>query len=73
MSLGLNGNINNKKFKKTVNEILNFSKKNKVPCGIHIVQNDLYKLKQTIKLGYTFIAYSIDTVTLNTYGKNPIK
>ena len=72
MSLGLNGDINNSKFKKTINEILDFSKKNKIPCGIHVVQNDIKKLKKIINLGYTFIAYSIDTVTLNTYGKNPI-
>ena len=36
------------------------SKKLDKPGGLHIVEPDIAKLKESISLGYSFIAYSVD-------------
>ncbi len=64
-SLGRTGDFENKKYKDVLSKILEVCAKQKVSCGIHVVQPDAKMLKQRISEGYTFIAYGVDTVFLN--------
>ena len=64
-SLGITGDFENKKYKEVLNQILQVCAKQKMACGIHVVQPDTKMLAQRIGEGYTFIAYGVDTVFLN--------
>lgn len=64
-SLGITGEFENKKYKDILSKILEVCAKQKMPCGIHVVQPDKKMLEQRIREGYTFIAYGVDTVFLN--------
>ena len=48
-----------KKFKKIINSIKKKCSKRKIPCGIHLVEPDIKKLKK-ITTEFQLIAYSID-------------
>ena len=63
-SLGITGNFTNKKFINAIKKILNLAKKYNVAVGIHIINPSITELKLRINEGYTFIAYSIDSVML---------
>ena len=58
-SMNILGKFNSAKFKKIINEILKKCRARKVPCGIHVVDPDIKKLKNISKQ-FQFIAYSID-------------
>ena len=60
-SLGCPGDFNNKKFIEAIKIIKSKSKKHNIPLGIHIVEPDRKALSNTIKAGYSFIAFSMDT------------
>ena len=45
----------------------------KIPVGIHQVEPSLEELREKIKKGYQFLAYSIDTVFINKLAKNPLQ
>tara|TARA_Y200000002_G_scaffold286560_1_gene240663 strand:- start:356 stop:526 length:171 start_codon:yes stop_codon:yes gene_type:complete len=45
--------------------------KAKIPCGVHIVEPDKSDLKKKIDAGYRFIPFSIDSVVLEKFIKNP--
>ena len=64
-SMGITGQFQNKKFKETINNILHLSKKHKIASGIHIIEPSKTQLKIRIKEGYSFIAYSLDSVMLS--------
>ena len=70
-SLGITGEFENKKYKDVLTKILEVCAKQKMPCGIHVVQPDTKMLEQRIREGYTFIAYGVDTVFLNTGASAP--
>ena len=70
-SIGKVGKFNNEKFKNLKNLIIKKCKDRKIACGVHVVEPDKKGLKMAIKEGYTFIAYSIDTVFLNTSSLKP--
>ncbi len=70
-SLGITGDFENKKYKDVLSKILEVCAKQKVSCGIHVVQPDAKMLKQRISEGYTFIAYGVDTVFLNQSATAP--
>lgn len=71
-SLGMIADFNNIKFKDSITKILNLCNKYNIACGIHVVKPDIEALKVKISEGYQFIAYSIDSVFLNTFCINPI-
>lgn len=71
-SMGMTAQFDNSKFIDTIENIKLKCEKNNVPCGIHIVEPSIQNLKEKIDEGYQFIAYSIDSVFLNTYSNNPI-
>jgi 2-dehydro-3-deoxyglucarate aldolase len=70
-SLGITGEFENKKYKDVLTKILEVCAKQKMPCGIHVVQPDTKMLEQRIREGYTFIAYGVDTVFLNNGASAP--
>ncbi len=70
-SMGIVGEFENKDFIDTMEQILKLSCKYNIPCGTHIVNPDLLILKDQIKKGYQFIAYSIDSVFLTSAVVNP--
>ena len=70
-SLGCPGQFKNKKFINSLKKIKNKSIENKIPFGIHVVENDKKDLFKKIKEGYSFIAYSMDTNILTTFAKVP--
>ena len=70
-SLGITGEFENKKYKDVLTKILEVCAKQKLPCGIHVVQPDTKMLEQRIREGYTFIAYGVDTVFLNNGASAP--
>lgn len=61
LSLGIPGQFNNKKFINNISSIINACKKNKIACGIHMVDPNKNDLSNNLKKGFTFIAYSMDT------------
>ncbi len=61
LSLGIPGQFRNKKFIKNLSYILKMCKKNKIACGIHMVDPNKNDLKDNLKKGFTFIAYAMDT------------
>jgi 2-dehydro-3-deoxyglucarate aldolase len=70
-SLGITGEFENKKYKDVLTKIPEVCAKQKMPCGIHVVQPDTKMLEQRIREGYTFIAYGVDTVFLNNGASAP--
>ena len=64
-SLGITGDFDNKKYKDALAKVIDICVRQKMPCGIHVVQPDEKLLRQRISEGYTFIAYGVDTVFLN--------
>lgn len=71
-SMNLTGKFESTEFKEAMNSIIKLCNRNKIPCGVHVVQPDAEILQQRIKEGYRFIAYSIDSVFLNSCVKNPL-
>lgn len=63
-SMGIVGDFLNREFINTIDQILKLSNKHKITAGIHIVEPSKKQLKEKIKEGYKFIAYSIDSVML---------
>jgi len=72
-SMKITGQFKNRKFKDALKLILEKSKKNAIPCGMHQVDPDKKLLRKLIKDGFTFIPYSTDTVFLRKFSQNPIK
>ena len=72
-SLQITGDFENKIFKDALRYIAKTSKAMKIPVGIHQVEPSLEELKEKIKKGYQFLAYSIDTVFINKLAKNPLQ
>ena len=72
-SLGEIGNFQSQLFKENINQIIKICKLKKVPIGIHIVYPDKVLLNRTIKQGFQFIAYSIDSLFLRKNSLNPIQ
>jgi 2-dehydro-3-deoxyglucarate aldolase len=65
-SMNMTGDFENSDFKHIINKILEKANNYNIAAGIHIVQPSKVELDKRIEEGYKFIAYSIDTVFLNT-------
>lgn len=72
-SMGITAKFNHPDFNKAMKRIIGLCKQFRVPCGEHIVFPDPKKLKERIKQGYRFIAYSIDAVFLTQSSRRPHK
>jgi len=63
-SLGVEGDFNSDIFLETISLIKEKCEKNRMSCGIHVVEPSYKELIATIKNGYKFIAYSMDSMHL---------
>ena len=75
-SMGIPGQFEQIKFINAMKQILEIGKRLGSPAGLHIVEPDLQRLKQSIEDGYTFIAYSVDIRMLDVCareGMNQLK
>ena len=71
-SMNLTGNFDSVEFKVAMSRIVKLCNTYKIPCGVHVVQPDPALLQQRINEGYSFLAYSIDSVFFNSCVQNPI-
>lgn len=71
-SMGLTAKFDAPEFIMAMDSIRTLCSQHHIPCGIHVVMPDAESLKQRIKEGYRFIAYSIDAVFLNNATTFPI-
>jgi 2-dehydro-3-deoxyglucarate aldolase len=65
-SMGLTAQFEHDDFKNMINRIKKVCSIKKIAVGVHVVKPSADELKMRIELGYRFIAYSIDSVFLNT-------
>lgn len=72
-SMALTAQFEDKEFISVMDRIKTLCQKNNIACGVHVVQPDPVLLQKRIDENYRFIAYSIDTVFLNSSVKNPIE
>jgi 2-keto-3-deoxy-L-rhamnonate aldolase RhmA len=63
-SLGIPGEFDHPDFRKAMETVFNISRKIDTLMGTHVVMPDVSAVKERIKEGYRFIAYSIDTLFL---------
>ncbi|MBE0613493.1 MAG: 2,4-dihydroxyhept-2-ene-1,7-dioic acid aldolase [Burkholderiales bacterium] len=59
-SLGIPGQFEKAEFTSALARIRETGKRLGCPAGLHIVEPDTQRLEQTIREGYTFIAYGVD-------------
>jgi len=71
-SLRIPGNFKHPEFKKCIEKIMEISKDFKKPAGFHVILPDAKEVKKIMKLGYKFIAISLDTLYLGTLCKKVI-
>jgi len=71
-SMGLAGQIDHPKVKAAIDRVCQIGKKLKKPGGLHIVEPDEKKLKNSVAQGFTFIAYSIDTRIIDTVCRSAV-
>ena len=65
-SLGVQGKFDSKKYNESINKIIKVCKKNKIPTGIHLIDNQKDSIKQLKKKGFNFIAYQTDAIFLHS-------
>lgn len=70
-SLGKVGQFKNKDYMKCLNYVSSLTKKSKISLGIHVVEPNFREVREKIKQGYNFIAYSTDAIFLNRSSKIP--
>ena len=72
-SMGIPGQFEDPAFLKAINKILETAKRLNRVSGLHVVEPDAEKLKESISLGYRFIAYSVDIRMLDVAARNGLK
>lgn len=65
-SMGLTAQFDHPDFQSAMERIRLHADRMNIPCGVHVVDPSPEQLKQRIKEGYRFLAYSIDAVMLNS-------
>ena len=71
-SLGLTAKFKDQSFLACMNTIKEKAENAKIACGIHIVKPIKSDLLANIENGYRFVAYSMDSIFMNTISINPI-
>lgn len=64
-SMGITAQFDAEEFIQQMETIRGLCEKYGIACGVHVVSPDADELRNKIKSGYRFIAYSIDAVFLN--------
>jgi 2-dehydro-3-deoxyglucarate aldolase len=72
-SLNATGDFENEKFKTAMRKIQDSCKRHGVCCGLHVVNPSEMELNRRIDEGFTFLAYSLDSVFLERFSKSPTK
>jgi 2-dehydro-3-deoxyglucarate aldolase len=70
--MGIVAQFEDQKFIDAIIQIRKLCKQYKVAFGMHVVAPEPEVLKEKINDGYQFIAYSIDSVFLNSVCRNPL-
>ena len=70
-SMDLTAQFDHPDFKEVIGRIHYHAEKQNMPCGMHIVNPEPFRITQAIKDGYRFIAYSIDAAFLNAFALKP--
>jgi len=65
-SMGLIGQLDHPDVLKATKDVLLAGLELNVPGGLHVVEPDIEKLEANIKLGFKFLAYSLDTRMIDT-------
>ena len=72
-SMGFTAQFEHKEFRNAMNRIISLCDKHNIPCGDHVVEPNLEKIKMRIDEGYRFIAYGTDAVFLYHSAINPMQ
>lgn len=72
-SMGMPGEFDRPEFKEAMSFILNTGLRIGCPAGLHIVEPDLPRLKDSIAQGYRFIAYSVDIRMLDVAARGAVQ
>lgn len=72
-SLGVPGNFAHPDVLAAVKRVEQVCRKMKVPLGMHVIQPDYRLVIDNAKKGYTFIAFSLDSLFLGTACKDQLK
>jgi len=70
-SMGITAKFDSPEFIAAMSRIRSLCTQYNIACGIHVVKPELPILEQRIEEGYQFIAYSIDSVFLNSVVTKP--
>ncbi|WP_017850672.1 HpcH/HpaI aldolase family protein [Leptospira interrogans serovar Szwajizak] len=65
-SMGLTGQFEHPDFLRAIVELHKAAERNGIPLGTHVIQADFQKVKDEIRTGKKFVAYSTDAIMLNT-------
>ncbi|EKO60083.1 HpcH/HpaI aldolase family protein [Leptospira kirschneri] len=65
-SMGLTGQFDHPDFLKAIQDFQKAAERNRIPLGTHVIQADFHKVRDEIRSGKKFIAYSTDAIMLNT-------
>ncbi|MCL8309131.1 aldolase/citrate lyase family protein [Leptospira interrogans] len=65
-SMGLTGQFEHPDFLHAIGEFHKAAERNGIPLGTHVIQADFQKVKDEIRTGKKFVAYSTDAIMLNT-------
>lgn len=71
-SLGVLGQFDNPVFLSAIDTVRAECAANKIPSGIHVVQPSVEELRTRIEEGYQFLAYSMDSVFLQSAARFPL-
>jgi 2-keto-3-deoxy-L-rhamnonate aldolase RhmA len=72
-SMGMPGNFKRPEFQQAMSFILNTGLRIGCPAGLHIVEPDLSRLKDSVAEGYRFIAYSVDIRMLDVAARDGVQ
>jgi 2-dehydro-3-deoxyglucarate aldolase len=65
-SMGIPGEFEHKDYKEAINKVISAGNRFGKSCGIHIIEPDSVVLKNRIKDGFKFVAFSLDIRILNS-------
>ena len=71
-SMGIPGEFERPKFRETIEKIIEISKEMNAVSGVHLVEPDIYKLNEAIRVGHKFIAYSVDIRMLDVAAREGV-
>ena len=71
-SMGIPGEFGHLEFKQTIENIIEIGCKVGAVSGLHVVEPDIEKLNEAIKVGHKFVAYSVDIRMLDVMARNGV-